>query len=490
MTIEINPMATIRCTNCNTQLTAQQAGKPCPRCGSLDRNLSDNDLAMVTEKARSVRKQPRAITQIKVAGFKSIAEEARIEIRPLTILAGANSSGKSSMMQPLLLLKQTLEASFDPGSIMLNGPLVKFTSADQVLSRIGKGHSSGNFQVGIWLSNGDSFQTTFRKENKMGFGIEQLELDSAKRHFTLWPDMTQAEIVKTGITLGKDFSDEKPEGYKQGKWEIMRDRCFLEPAWVAKGPNGTSFFASERPGPAWEGIISEVIHLPGLRGNPERAYPMTAVGTNYSGVFQTYTASIISEWMGESEATLAKLNADLKKLKLTGGVEAHRINDVQIELHVGRLPDAHPTKPEDRVNIVDVGVGVSQTLPVLVALHAARPGTLVYVEQPETHLHPQAQFDLAQILANAAKRGVRVVVETHSTILLLGVQAPVAEGHLEPDLVKLHWFQRDKQGRSAVRSGELEEAGAFGDWPQDFDDVTLTAQKKYLDAASQRIFAR
>src|SRR5258708_55879 len=142
MIIEINPMATIRCTNCNTQLTAQQAGEPCPKCGRLDRNPSDQDMAEVNEKERSVKELPRAITQIKVTGFKSIADEAKIETRPLTILAGANSSGKSSMMQPLLLLKQTLEASYDPGSIMLNGPLVKFTSADQVLSRIGKGHSS------------------------------------------------------------------------------------------------------------------------------------------------------------------------------------------------------------------------------------------------------------------------------------------------------------------------------------------------------------
>src|SRR5216683_6693263 len=79
--------------------------------------------------------QPGAVVQITVSGFKSISEEQKIEIRPLTVLAGANSSGKSSMMQPLLLLKQTLEASYDPGALLLNGPNVKFTSADQLLSR-------------------------------------------------------------------------------------------------------------------------------------------------------------------------------------------------------------------------------------------------------------------------------------------------------------------------------------------------------------------
>src|SRR5437868_9648059 len=101
-------------------------------------------------------KDPWTVTEISVAGFKSISDEQRIEIRPLTILAGANSSGKSSMMQPLLLLKQTLEATYDPGPLLLNGPNVKFTSAEQLLSRIGKRHSWDIFQVGMRLGSGDS----------------------------------------------------------------------------------------------------------------------------------------------------------------------------------------------------------------------------------------------------------------------------------------------------------------------------------------------
>ena len=72
------------------------------------------------------------ITRISVKGFKSLAEECSIEIRPLTILAGANSSGKSSIMQPLLMMKQTLEASYDPGALLIAGPNVLFTSTEQL----------------------------------------------------------------------------------------------------------------------------------------------------------------------------------------------------------------------------------------------------------------------------------------------------------------------------------------------------------------------
>src|SRR5436309_14382929 len=83
--------------------------------------------------------KPDGITKISVAGFKSIVEEQSIEVRPLTILAGANSSGKSSIMQPLLLLKQTLEASYDPGALRIDGTYVRFTSSDPFLSHCGRG---------------------------------------------------------------------------------------------------------------------------------------------------------------------------------------------------------------------------------------------------------------------------------------------------------------------------------------------------------------
>jgi hypothetical protein len=433
--------------------------------------------------------EPWTIAEIQVAGFKSINDEQSIEIRPLTILAGANSSGKSSMFQPLLLLKQTLEAGYDPGPLLLHGPNVKFTSAEQLLSRIGRGHSLDSFHVGMRVNTGPSFKTHFRKEHKMGFRIEQMHVSETAGTFSLWPEMTPPEIIKTGITKGKEHLQQTPEGYGEGRWEIKRARCVLELSWVAKGPDNTTFSATDHTGALLQALVPQVVHLPGLRGNPERTYPVTAVGPPYPGTFEKYTASVISQWMDESEDIVAKLNADLNLLGLTGGVSAVRLNDSQIRLQVGRLPDVPPTCPEDRVDIADVGVGVAQTLPILVALRAAKPGQLVYVEQPETHLHPRAQFALAQVLASAALRGVRVVAETHSSILLLGVQTLVAEGSLSPDKVKLHWFQREKDGRTIIRSAELDEAGRFGDWPEDFDDETLRVQKRYLDAASKRVFA-
>jgi len=432
------------------------------------------------------------IAEISVAGFKSISKPETIEIRPVTILAGANSSGKSSMMQPLLLLKQTLEATYDPGPLLLNGPNVKFDKADELLSRIGDGGSLASFQMTVQLSTKQKLQIRFQKEQKHGFEIKHLEVSGKAQPIKLWPGMSQEEIIKTGIVDGRDPTHELPKQYKQGKWRIKQSRCFLEPEWVVSESSASKTslgVPGGNPAAQWETIIPEVIHLPGFRGNPERRWPVTSRGPAYPGTFEKYTASVILRWMEENEANLGGLNLALQTLKLTSGVYAKRHYDVQVELYVGRLLDSPPNSPENQVNIADVGLGVSQILPVLVALEEAKPGQLVFVEDAESHLHPQAQFVLAQILTSAADRGVRVVVETHSSHLLLGVQTQVAEGKFQPDKVKLHWFQRRKDGHTIVRSADLDEAGRFGDWPQDFDDVALQTQKEYLDAAHERLMA-
>ena len=90
------------------------------------------------------KQQYKGISEISVRGFKSLSRESRIEVRPLTILAGANSSDKSSIMQRLLLMKQTLEASYDSGPLLMNGPNAKFTSADQFIS-----HSQKNAEISV-----------------------------------------------------------------------------------------------------------------------------------------------------------------------------------------------------------------------------------------------------------------------------------------------------------------------------------------------------
>ncbi|HRZ12202.1 MAG TPA: AAA family ATPase [Kiritimatiellia bacterium] len=123
----------------------------------------------------------------------------------------------------------------------------------------------------------------------------------------------------------------------------------------------------------------------------------------------------------------------------------------------------------------------------LVSLQGARsPGQLVYLEQPEIHLHPLAQRRLATVLRAAVKRGVVSVVETHSALFLREVQLLIARGHLQKEDVALHWLRRDQQGETTVSTAELDDRGAYGDWPEDFDQTELQAEQEYLDAVEAR----
>ena len=231
--------------------------------------------------------------------------------------------------------------------------------------------------------------------------------------------------------------------------------------------------------------IPYMIHVPGLRGNPERAYLTTGTGPTFPGTFEHYTASIIANWKEDNKLKI--LCNNLERLGLTSRVSAMRSNDAQIEVKVGRLPKNGRGK-SDMVNIADVGFGVSQTLPVLVALLVAKSGQLVYLEQPEIHLHPRAQRALAEILVEAANSGVKVVAETHSSLLLLTVQTLIAKQKINKNDVALHWFQRDKTGMTEVTTAELDDAGRFGEWPVDFVEVELEAEGAYIDAVSQHAF--
>jgi predicted ATPase len=220
-------------------------------------------------------------------------------------------------------------------------------------------------------------------------------------------------------------------------------------------------------------------------------YSVTAAGPRFPGTFENYSAGLISSWNSESPERLKGLSDDLNLLGLTWKIEAKRIDDTQVELRVGRLPRSKRGGAYDLISIADVGFGVSQTLPVVVALRAANAGQLVYIEQPEIHLHPRAQVAMARLLVNAAKRGVRVVAETHSSLLLLAVQTLVAEGAIDPLLVGLNWFRRsEKDGTTRIKTAELDKAGRFGDWPEDFDQVALEAENHYLSAAEARLAGR
>lgn len=245
-----------------------------------------------------MRKIENRISDITVRGFKSIFTEQKISIHPLTILAGANSSGKSSFMQPLLLLKQTLEASGDPGTLRLDGDNVRFTKAEQVLSHVLGQNSSQEFAVRINLLENFSIELVFQKEESKGFELSKMIYGAEGKDTTVTPRMTHDEILKVSPSplkmMYKDFSKGKS---KELHWKVRQDRCFF--IFDLHFPDESSLGLHDiSPSVIFIPFIKGVIHLPGLRGIPQRTYPKMAGGPDFPGTFEQYVASVIVQWQG------------------------------------------------------------------------------------------------------------------------------------------------------------------------------------------------
>jgi len=449
---------------------------------------------MALDSAKTSSGNVQGITRIAVTGFKSLATKTDLEIRPLTVLAGANSSGKSSLMQPLLLMKQTLESDVDPaGPFLLSGPYpnTKYTEAAQFLSRMG-GHASPQLVLDFRFGGDWTAGLTYAIDEEGSFELVETRgsIGPTENKWTISSGSTSTELKSL---FGKIWF---PLSWKESEESItlsaVRTKFYhsirastpeLQPAGLT--PNVMSEIKS------LTAEVSRLLYVPGLRGNQDREWVLTDIPTQgaFKGPFERYVPSLIDYWRRTNKA---KQNLELyyalnDVLELSQGIATVRLNESQVAVRVKRT--IHSIIG-DYVDIADVGLAVSTVLPVLVALIQADPGQLVYIEQPELHLHPRAQWKLAQLLAQAANGGVRLVIETHSSLLLRGILTEVAESKIANDKVILHWFERDKEtGISKVHPAIPDSAGRVGDWPEDFSDVELKSDNQYLDAAEKKLFA-
>lgn len=427
--------------------------------------------------------------KLTIEGYKSIGDARSIDLPGLTVLAGTNSSGKSSFMQPFLLIKQTLENDYDTGTLVLDGPNVKVTDLSQIKSKI---LGIDNKTLRVALEN-EKEKTTISYSHRKRVGLAVESIHCQNKEFpdgvTFTTKLKPLEIKKIFSTLKDHNNFIKTFQKFQFDYRIQRKKCFLTiTSTIKKQP--IPFRIGIDLTETIENLAQRTIHVPGLRGNPERSYKTAVSETKFPGSFEKYVASIIHGWRTKrsTKEKFLRLIDQLNSLGLASSLETGFINDTRLEIRVSRFR-GNTVDNSDYVNIADVGFGVSQTLPVLVALIAASKGQLVYIEQPELHLHPKAQFNLAKPIAEAINRGVLVVIETHSSILLRGIQILVAEKFVPAKKVALNWFtQNPCTGQSEVSKAELDSHGAFGDWPEDFDDTSLEADQKYLDAVEKAIY--
>jgi predicted ATPase len=363
------------------------------------------------------------IDNIVIKNFKA-AHDLDLRIAPLTVLAGLNGSGKSSVLQALGAVKQTC-VSGDGSQFRLRGGLV---------------------QLGTFLD------------------------------------------VHTEGALEDFFSIEVNEGANTYRWEVFASASSSETSYRKVGDGLPTFLA--------EGGFQM---MPADRMVPRNSYPRSEFGSDLGrlGPRGEYAVEYVMsderddvpaalhfprEGLGLSDDLLSKVGptASLKDQvsgwlqQLSPGVRI-RVDELQgtdeVALSYGYVGRTGVGESDRRIRPSNVGFGLTYSLPIIVACLSAPRSSLLLLENPEAHLHPQGQSALGGLLAKVASNGVQVIVETHSDHVLNGIRLAAKSGEVAYDSVAIHYLTRAVEtGYAEVQSPALLSDGRLATWPRGFFD--------------------
>ncbi|MEG4632054.1 DUF3696 domain-containing protein [Microcoleus sp. AR_TQ3_B6] len=365
------------------------------------------------------------ITSLQLNNFKPFAKQL-LEFKKLTLFSGLNSTGKSSVMQSFLLLRQSYQQGLLPGiGLALNGDLVKVGTARDALFDGAKEDFIG-FDI-FWENNSEAIWC-FRYNQEVDV-------------LNILMEQVTPEVYKSNL-FGNNFHYLQAERIGPRPFNEMSDYQVRQLGQLGiKGEYAAHFLAING---------REVIPNSNL-SHPE-------VKFKSQNLEQTPNKSMdlidqVEAWMGEiSPGTRLKIEAK---------------SDVDLMIFQYSYGDSNPYRA------TNVGFGISYTLPIIVAALASTPGTIILIENPEAHLHPKGQVKMGELLALAASGGVQVVIETHSDHVLNGIRLAVHGGKIAPKDVQLHYFQRqNKEGQAVteVISPKIDRNGRIDRWPDGFFD--------------------
>lgn len=357
------------------------------------------------------------ISALHLQNFKAFKDQ-RFGLAPLTLLAGLNGAGKSSLLQALLVLRQSFDQGLLSGNkVALNGDLTHL----------------GRFEEVLCESADDEF---------IAIAIEENALRSR------WALRFISREDRVGIV----------EELSPGPKTALASSLFN---------SGFRFLAAERIGPrTWYDVPDggeSAIGI-GVRGEWSTHYltghgeePIPNENCAHPTARSTQLAHQVEAWMGE----------------VSPGIQLHFGSEPTLDLvrlaysFVARRDTSRYYRP------TNVGFGVSYTLPVVIAVLAARPGDLILLESPEAHLHPRGQAKLAELFCRAASAGVQIILESHSDHILNGVRVALHDDLISVEQTKLfylRWGPDDSVGGTTVYDIAVDSNGRIDHWPEGFFD--------------------
>lgn len=349
----------------------------------------------------------------------------RLPLAPLTLLSGPNSSGKSSVLQALVLLHQTMREHEWATRLALNGNGVRLGTVVDVVDEV---------------------------HGRTGFGIG-ITCDDVACHWTFDGDRRAMSLKVRRVAVNDNVVDEP--GVLRHLLPVNGD----ELGWrVAAQIRGLTYITAERVGPQEAYALED----------PDDADVVGTRGEHTVSVLHWRRDDPVLEALALGNAApnlLQQVEARMRRLFPGCGVNLQqlpRTNAVALGLRTSRESEFH--RP------IHTGFGLTQILPVVVAALTEAEGGILLIENPEVHLHPAGQALMGEFLADVSRAGVQVILETHSDHVLNGIRRAVRTKRLAPEQVAIHFFKPRSEEGSQVLSPLLDLEGNIDVWPEGFFD--------------------
>jgi predicted ATPase len=379
-------------------------------------------------------------TRLHLEHFKCF-ERLALPLAPLTLLTGLNAAGKSTVIQAMALLNQTIRENEWGDCLLLNGTSVRLGTVGDVINDL-KGRTS--FKIGI-ESESICCEWTAVSEDRS----------------TLIARIAEASV---GDALFKWASDASPNG--EPNLHRLIPSGLQEPQLsmarrIAEELRELTYISAERIGPreVYEPFSEDEERTVGVQGE-RTAYYLFKHQTKLTRETLRIEGTP-PQLPRQTEAWLAHFfpGAGFRVEPVAGA------NLVVMSMRAHHSIDFH--RPQN------VGFGLTHILPILAACLGANEGSVVLIDNPEAHLHPSGQAAIGRFLAMIAHSGVQLVVETHSDHVLNGIRRAVRDAVIRPEDLALHFFTSVETGeemRPEVTSPAINTRGQIDRWPNGFFD--------------------
>jgi predicted ATPase len=380
------------------------------------------------------------LTKIIVEHFKCF-KKLHLPLAPLTLLSGANATGKSTVLQALAILHQTAVESEWNKTLSLNASTISLGSVGDVIDKI---TGQKEFKIGVHSESFECLWTMIAQDRSaLSVPIRQIACKERERGIENIFDINEYEQMRhlLPVSLLERFEDAKS---------------------LSSLITGLTYISAERLGPRETYAVSTPDQHKNVGPRGER----TAWFLHYFADHRPLDGLLIDDFppklQRQTEAWMKRFfpgtSFNLEPVK--------GANLILLGIRTNDATDFH--RPQN------VGYGMSHILPVIVACLGAHQGELIMVENPEAHLHPSSQAAIGEFLARSAAAGIQTIIETHSDHVLNGVRRAVKAGVISHEKVAIHFFAQRVEGENGehaqVISPMIDKNGNLDRWPSGFFD--------------------